>query len=133
MPVMRDVFARIGPAVRLPGPPPGILAASGKSLPPPLRLVGTGGAAPGAGPKPEIVFPPNVAHVELGLAEGVDADLALKVRNGEPPFTWYVDGAPVLRGLFDRQASWRPGEAGFVDISVVDASGAAASSRVFVE
>lgn len=133
VPVMRDVFARIGPGVRLPGPPPGILAASGKALPPPLRMVGVAGARPGEGPKPEITFPPNAAHVELGLAEGKAYDLSLKVRNGAPPFTWYVDGAPVLRGLYDRQARWRPTEPGFVDISVVDAKGAAASSRVFVE
>ena len=42
------------------------------------------------------VFPPDAAHVELGLAEGAAADLSLKVRNGAPPFTWYVDGAPVV-------------------------------------
>ncbi|GGD12167.1 penicillin-binding protein 1C [Aureimonas glaciei] len=134
VPVMRDVFARIGPPVRLPGPPPGILAAAGRNLPPPLRLVGSSATRPGsAGPAPEIVFPPDAAHVELGLAEGAAADLSLKVRNGAPPFTWYVDGAPVVRGQFDRQASWAAKEPGFVDISVVDSAGAAASSRVFVD
>ncbi|BDA83664.1 penicillin-binding protein 1C [Aureimonas sp. SA4125] len=133
VPVMRDVFARIGPAVRLPGPPPGILAAAGRNLPPPLRIVGASAARPGGGPAPEIVFPPNAAHVELGLAEGATADLSLKVRNGAPPFTWYVDGAPVVQGQFDRQASWHAREPGFIDISVVDSAGAAASSRVFVD
>lgn len=134
VPVMQDVFARIGPAVALPGPPPGILAASGRNLPPPLRMVGGNGlgAAPSSGPRPEIVFPPDAAHVEVGLADGPGTDLSLKVRNGQPPFTWYVDGAPILRGLFDRQAAWKPAEAGFIDISVVDSAGAAASSRVFV-
>lgn len=133
VPVMRDVFARLGLPVRLPGPPPGILAATGKSLPPPLRIVGAKGRPRESGPRPEIVFPPNAAHVELGLAAGGSDGLSLKVRDGAPPFTWYVDGAPVVRGRFDRQAKWLPEEPGFVEISVVDSSGAAASARVFVE
>lgn len=133
-PVMRDVFARIGPAVRLPGPPPGILAAGGSGLPPAMRRLGAGGGVPGlAAGRLEIVFPPDAAHVEIGFGEGAASDLFLKVRNGTPPFTWYVDGVPTARGLFERRAAWRPRETGFVDISVVDAGGAAASSRVFVE
>ncbi|KQT55250.1 MULTISPECIES: penicillin-binding protein 1C [unclassified Aureimonas] len=133
VPVMRDVFARIGPPARLPGPPAGILAAAGKALPPPMRMVGRTGLSGATPLRPEIVFPPNAARIETGLGEGGTAGLSLKVRNGQPPFTWYVDGAPVVRALFDRQASWAPREPGFVDISVIDATGAAASSRVFVE
>ncbi|KAB0682533.1 penicillin-binding protein 1C [Aureimonas leprariae] len=132
VPVMRDVFARLGPAKRLPGPPPGILAAAGRRLPPAMRKVGGGIDAAGAD-RPEIVFPPNDTKVELGLADGAASDLSLKVRNGTPPFTWVIDGMPALTGLFDRQAAWRPQEPGFVTISVVDAKGAAASSRVFVD
>lgn len=133
VPVMRDVFARIGPPARLPGPPAGILAAAGKALPPPMRMVGRAGSSAASVLKPEIVFPPNASRIETGLSEGGSAGLSLKVRNGQPPFTWYVDGAPVVRALFDRQASWSPSEPGFVDISVIDSTGAAASSRVFVE
>jgi penicillin-binding protein 1C len=133
VPVMRDVFARIGPPARLPGPPAGILAAAGKALPPPMRMVGQAGPSATAALKPEIVFPPNATRIETGLEEGASAGLSLKVRNGQPPFTWYVDGAPVVRALFERQASWKPRETGFVEISVIDATGAAASSRVFVE
>ncbi|WP_062205115.1 penicillin-binding protein 1C [Aureimonas sp. AU12] len=136
-PVMRDVFARIGPATRLPGPPPGILAASGSQpLPPAMRRLRAGGAGASAD-APEIVFPPNAARIELGLGQSGNArgvsDLALKLRNGKPPFTWYIDGRPALRGLYDRQAAWHPSEPGFVEISVVDAAGAAASTRVFLE
>ena len=54
-------------------------------------------------------------------------------RYGQPPFTWYVDGRPVARDALQRQARWRPLEPGFVDISVVDAMGAAARSRVFLD
>ncbi|WP_182084038.1 penicillin-binding protein 1C [Aureimonas sp. ME7] len=131
VPVMRDVFARIGPAVRLPGPPPGIMASAAR-LPPAMRhLSAKGGRA--KADAPEIVFPPNAARVELGLAGGQGADLDLKVRNGRPPFTWYVDGRAALTGLFGRQAVWHPREPGFVEISVVDAAGGAATTRVFLE
>ncbi|WP_102957744.1 penicillin-binding protein 1C [Mangrovicella endophytica] len=139
VPIMHDVFARIGPVERLPGPPPGILAAAGNGLPPPMRRVGRAAAKARDGLGPEIVFPPNGANVEAGFAEvGAGAgmavtDLPLKVRNGRPPFTWYVDGAPVAQSVLQRQASWQPHEAGFVDISVVDAAGAAARARVLVK
>ena len=133
VPVMHDVFARVGPVERLAGPPPGILASAGAGLPPPLRRVGRAAEQKLSGLAPEIVFPPNAAHVELGLRDGSAAELALKVRNGRPPFTWYVDGLPVDRNELRRQSSWRASEPGFVDISVVDGAGAAASSRVFVE
>ena len=191
LPVLRDVFARIGPVTRLPGPPPGILASAGGGLPPPMRRVGRAAELLQAGLKPEIVFPPNDARIELGLgtkggnggmvtggrtvgarpaglsssepelaatpgqggqpsagssdrnadrslnaADGDDAagaDLYLKVRNGKPPFTWYVDGRPVARDALERQARFRAHEAGFLDIFVVDANGAAARSRAFVD
>ena len=183
LPVLRDVFARIGPVTRLAGPPPGILASAGGGLPPPMRRVGRAAELLEAGLKPEIVFPPNDARIELGLAtttvadstaisgqlpdtdavsagppallsasrqkpgpapgvvsaSGADtagktgADLYLKVRNGKPPFTWYVDGLPVVRDEMERQARFRAREPGFLDIFVVDANGAAARSRAFVD
>ncbi|MCP3054874.1 penicillin-binding protein 1C [Aurantimonas marianensis] len=132
-PVMRDVFARLGPVTRLPGPPPGILASAGGGLPPPMRRIGRAAELMQAGLRPEIVFPPNAARVEIGLGRGQGADLFLKVRNGRPPFTWYVDGRPVVRDALERQSNWRASEPGFVDIAVVDAAGAAARSQVFVE
>ncbi|MBB4004171.1 penicillin-binding protein 1C [Aurantimonas endophytica] len=136
VPVMQDVFARLGSPARLAGPPPGILASAGSGLPPPLRRMGRAAERAEAGLKPEIVFPPNAARVEIGFGEGGSAGtgtLPLKVRNGRPPFTWYVDGRPVTLGTLDRQSSWQPAEPGFLSISVVDATGAAAATRVFVE
>ncbi|HEX2018434.1 MAG TPA: penicillin-binding protein 1C [Aurantimonas sp.] len=134
VPVMRDVFARLGPVARLAGPPPGILASAGGGLPPPLRRMGRAAERVEAGLKPEIVFPPNAARVEIGFGEArAGGTLPLKVRNGRPPFTWYVDGRPVAQGTLERQASWQPTEPGFLSISVVDGTGAAAATRVFVE
>ncbi|WP_244497051.1 penicillin-binding protein 1C [Aureimonas sp. D3] len=133
VPIMRDVFARIGPPVRLPGPPPGIQTSANR-LPPAMRHVASKGLGTRGG-GPEILFPPNAAHIELGLGDGVGsgAALSLKLRNGRPPFTWYVDGRATLSGLFERQATWRPREPGFVTISVVDAAGSAATTRVFLD
>ncbi|UIJ70668.1 penicillin-binding protein 1C [Aurantimonas sp. HBX-1] len=136
VPVMQDVFARLGSPARLAGPPPGILASAGGGLPPPLRRMGRAAERVAEGLKPEIVFPPNAARVEIGFGEGGavgTGTLPLKVRNGRPPFTWYVDGRPVTLGALQRQSSWRPAEPGFLSISVVDATGAAAATRVFVE
>ncbi|WP_372338774.1 penicillin-binding protein 1C [Mangrovibrevibacter kandeliae] len=133
VPVMRDVFARLGPLTRLPGPPPGILAAAGDGLPPPLRRIGAAAALKRGGLVPEITFPIDASRVELGLDSGAPSDLFLKVRNGRPPFTWYVDGAPVARNELRHQAVWHPIEPGFVTISVVDATGAASRSRVFLQ
>lgn len=160
LPVLHDVFSRLGPVERLPGPPPGILASAGGNLPPPMRRVGRAAMAASASSRPEIVFPPNDTRIEIGLGEAVaalgrqddaafvgqesgageasrtgagGADLFLKVRDGKPPFTWFVDGVPVARDALTRQSQVRLTEPGFVDILVLDAAGGAARSSVFVE
>ncbi|WAP71184.1 penicillin-binding protein 1C [Jiella pelagia] len=133
VPVMHDVFARIGPVTRLAGPPPGILASAGAGLPPPLKRVGRAAERRQAGLKPEIVYPPAGSRIELSDGARSAAPLYLKVRNGRPPFTWYVDGLPVDRDQLLRQSTFQPTEPGFLAISVVDATGAAASAEVFVK
>ena len=53
------------------------------------------------------------------LAPGASgAPLALKVRGGQPPFTWYVGGRPALSGVFGREAAYPLASVGFADISV---------------
>ncbi|MEM7565727.1 MAG: penicillin-binding protein 1C [Pseudomonadota bacterium] len=127
VPVLRDVFARLGPPARLPGPPPGILASSGAGLPPAMRRVGRAAGPSQAHNGPQIVFPPDAARVEVG---GLGGTLALKARDGRPPYTWYVDGAPITDGEAGGQTLWRAGEPGFVEIAVVDSAGAADRARV---
>ncbi len=133
-PILVDVFARLGPSVPLPPAPPGVLIAGNAQLPPPLRRVegraATGLAAAGA---PEIAYPPDGARIELGLSGGSRAEVALKVRNGTPPFTWFADGAPVGQEPFARTARWSPVGPGFVTLSVVDGHGGAARAAVFLE
>ncbi len=133
-PVLVEVFARLGPMTPLPPSPPGILSTTSAELPPPLRRVQDPRAASRGGVHaPQIAYPPEGAHVELGLGGGRAADLVLRVRDGVPPFTWFVDGAPVVREPYARTARWAPDGPGYVAISVVDARGAAARVNVFLE
>ncbi|MBK8636787.1 MAG: penicillin-binding protein 1C [Chromatiaceae bacterium] len=126
-PLLIDAFARLGPRQPLPPAPPGVLHTTTAKLPPPLRQVG--GSAATAGPR--IAFPP--AGARLALAPGGEAELTLKVRDGQPPFTWFADGAPIAREPYARATHWRPAGPGFVSLAVVDAEGRSSRVRVFLE
>jgi len=78
---------------------------------------------------PEISFPPDGAVVTLPKPEDADHFIALKVTGGRAPFTWLLDGAVL--GNFGRydQTTIAPGE-GFARITVIDADGNSATSRV---
>lgn len=133
-PILFEVFARLGPHTPLPAAPPGILHASSAELPPPLRRVQDPHSdALGGADAPQIAYPPHGARVDLGLSQGRPADLALRVRQGVPPFTWFVDDAPVVREPYARTAHWTPAGSGYVRIAVVDARGRSAQVSVFVE
>ncbi|MEY6434276.1 penicillin-binding protein 1C, partial [Thioalkalicoccus limnaeus] len=82
---------------------------------------------------PEIAYPPDGAQIALGLDRATPAALPLKVRNGLPPFIWYVDGAAVARSPYGRPADWHPTSPGFATIAVVDARGRASRVRVLLE
>jgi len=130
-PVLIDLFGRLDARAPLPGPPTGILTVSTAELPPPLRHVGglrTQGSASAA---PDIAFPPHGAR--LALAGGEGATLALKVRDGSPPFTWFANGAPVAREPYARSTRWRPDGPGYTTIFVVDATGRSSRVHVFLD
>ncbi len=138
-PLLFEAFGRLGGEhVPLSAPPPGVLTVSNAELPLPLRRL----RQPAAGPlvahsSPEIAFPPDGARVDLGLAADMNrpnaAGLALKVRNGTPPFTWLVNGRPLDATPYERAASWRPDGPGFISISVIDAQGNSDRARVFLQ
>ena len=143
-PLLFEAFGRLGgERVALSPPPPGLLTVSNAELPLPLRRLRRPGAGPPAArPGPEIAFPPDGARVDLGLAAGMNrpgtaglalAGLALKVRNGTPPFTWLVNGRPLDTTAYERAASWRPDGPGFISISVIDARGNSDRVRVFLQ
>ena len=103
-----------------------MLTVAHADLPPPLARVRARGDR--IGPRgPEIVYPPDGARVDLA-----GMPLAVKIRDGAPPFTWLVNGAPVGTGGIEREIA-APAAAGFVAIAVIDAEGRAARARVVVE
>ena len=134
-PILFEAFDRVGPQrAPLRRAPPGVLAASSTAaLPLPLRTFRRPGEAVFEQKKddPEIAYPRDGVAVDLGIALGEPAPLVIKVRNGAPPFTFYVNGAPIARDPFARSRTWMPDGPGFVTLSVVDRDGK--SDRVTVK
>ena len=134
-PLMFEAFGRLKtePAP-LPPPPEEALTLTNPELPQPLRRFrARGRLIEPEHPEPEIAFPPDGARVDLGIAHGRGQPLVVKIRDGVPPFTWLIDGAPVAAFPWDREVSWTPPGPGFVAISVIDGHGASARAQVFVE
>jgi penicillin-binding protein 1C len=135
-PILFDAFDRLGMKVTpLPAAPPGAIAdVSTSALPEPLRRFRHPGEDIAArDPLPEIAFPREGVHVDLGLAEGSAAPLVVKVRNGAPPFIFLANGVPFGRSRFARSESYTPDGPGFVTISVIDGKGRSTRVTVFVE
>ena len=109
--------------------------ASAADLPPPLQRLRRDAPKPGRDATQElrIAFPPDGARVDLDLAQGASARLALKALGGTPPLLWFVNGAPIGAPQARRQSEWRPDGAGFAEVSVVDAKGATDSIVVRLE
>ncbi len=126
-PVLFEAFALQKPQLdRLPPSPPGTLIVGHALLPQPLKRFRTRDAAiTGTEDAPELAFPPNGARV---ATDGLG--LAVKVRDGRPPFTWLADGLPVLTRSYDRAATIDVAGPGFVTLSVIDSDGRSARSRI---
>ncbi|MEX2502515.1 MAG: hypothetical protein WD336_09070, partial [Trueperaceae bacterium] len=119
-PLLFEVFARLGKApVALPPMPPGTLLATNAELPAPLQRFGTRQARTEDAPR--LTFPPDGAAL-VPMAGGVPA----RVERGRAPFTWFANGAPVVRASFEREARLALEGPGFVTLSVVDAEGRSA-------
>mgnify|MGYP001824064958 CR=1 FL=1 len=138
-PVLFDGFARSGLKLEpLPSAPAGAVHISAADLPAALRRF----TAPDAG-LPQvglhesalhIVYPPDGAHVDLGLASGRAAQpLMLKLQGGRAPFRLLANGVPVGEPLRSRSGLWHAGGVGFSRLSVIDARGRSASINVYLE
>lgn len=135
-PLLFEAFARIGPErVALKAAPRGVLKTTSAKLPEPLRRFRHPRQQIAArDAEPEIAYPRDGVRVDLGLGgDAKSVPLAIKVRYGEPPFTWLINGAPVARTGFERSASWIPDGVGFVTISVIDAAGHSDRVTVFLQ
>jgi penicillin-binding protein 1C len=129
-PILFDAFARTGdlPEKLPPAPKGAILAASGK-LPPPLQRFGADPIGTRNAGAVRIMFPPNGARLELGLANGRPEPVALKIAGGVEPLTIMVNGVPQERGA-GRTVFFDPKGPGFVRLTVVDGKGTADSVLV---
>lgn len=122
-PLLFELFDRIGAErAPLPPPPPATLLLPNARLPQPLQRFRPRNAAfaetvEGA---PEITFPPDGAELESS-ADGV----VMKLREGAAPFTWLVNGAPLLVGNRGREAQLPLSGAGYFSLTVLDAKGRA--------
>nr|WP_229426765.1 penicillin-binding protein 1C [Microvirga alba] len=137
-PILFDAYGRLGTEPEALAIPPFALQATTATLPPPLRHVRKDvpkTVASTVQAPLKIAFPLDGSRVDLGFAQVAEekASLVLKASGGVPPLTWMVDGAPVETGTLRREASWRPGGAGFVRLSIIDAKGATDSVLVRVE
>lgn len=126
-PLLFEAFSRVTPKIEPLGPPPpGTLMVSHAALPAPLREFRSRGAvfAPPKG-QPELAFPPDGATVETA-----GGPLAVKIRDGRPPFTVIANGTPVLVASHARETMLELPAPGHILLSVIDAEGQAARARV---
>ena len=78
---------------------------------------------------PEIIFPRN--GVEVFMASD-NRGFALAARGGGADYRWYVDGEPLDREKLGGRVIWKPDQAGFYNLTVVDKNGRSARSKVRV-
>ncbi len=138
-PVLFDGFARSGLKLEpLPSAPAGAVRIEAADLPVALRrFTAPDAGLPQLGPHDaalHIVYPPDGAHVDLGLASGKAVQpLMLKLQGGRAPFRLLANGVPVAEPLRSRSGLWDARGVGFSRLSVVDARGRSASINVYLE
>jgi penicillin-binding protein 1C len=138
-PILFEAFAKSGVAITaLPGAPAGAVRISQAQLPISQRrfAVTSSGLLSSSSrePAPQIVYPPEGARVELGVALGGELmPLALKLQGGRAPFRWLANGKLLPETTRRRTSQWVPDGGGYSTLTVIDAVGRAASVRVFVE
>ena len=137
-PILFDGFARSGlAAVPLGRAPAGTFRSKPDELPVTMVRFATNedglpaAAAAPVEPPPQIIFPPDGAHVDLTGSDR--APLVLKLQGGRAPFRWLANGKPLAGVERRRTATWLPGGTGFSTLTVIDAAGRAATVKVFVE
>jgi penicillin-binding protein 1C len=110
-------------------PPEALFALNAAQLPPALQRFSPRAVNPGLAretPPPSIAFPPDGATLELAADE---PPLLLKSSGGVAPLRWLIDGVPLAIAERD-QTEWQPAAEGFVRVTVIDAQGRAATSKV---
>lgn len=137
-PMLFEGFAKSGIATTpLPRPPSGAMRIAQGQLPISQRrfAINPSGllATSGREPAPQIVYPPEGAHVDLGAKSGDLSPLMLKLQGGRAPFRWLANGKPLPDLSRRRTNQWMPDGGGYSKLTVIDAMGRAASVGVFVD
>jgi penicillin-binding protein 1C len=115
--------------------PAGVLVATNAALPAGLqRFEGRGSFANAslAADMPRIAFPVDGATLQLSAAGGYQS-LPLEASGGKMPLLWLVNGKPVDSMPFRRKAEWEPDGGGAARITVIDATGQAASAEIWIK
>jgi penicillin-binding protein 1C len=71
---------------------------------------------------PTLIFPIDDTAVELEKRGNDFKAIPLTVTGGMRPYTWLIDGKPLL-ATWQQKQSWTPAKAGYYTIAVVDANG----------
>ncbi len=137
-PILFEALAKSGIATTpLPRPPAGALRIAQTDLPISQRrfAVNANGllVTSGREPSPQIIYPPEGAHVDLGAKAGDLTPLMLKLQGGRAPFRWLANGKPLPDLSRRRTQSWMPDGGGYSKLTVIDSMGRAASVGVFVD
>ncbi len=137
-PILFEGFAKSGIATTpLPRPPSGAIRIAKQDLPVSQRrfALNASGLLVNSSREsaPQIVYPPEGAHVDLGAKNGDLSPLVLKVQGGRAPFRWLANGKPLPDLSRRRTNQWLPDGAGYSKLTVIDAMGRAASVGVFID
>lgn len=131
-PVMLRVFEFLPsePAGTKPPPADALVVNSAEQLPPSLQRFAPHRVMAGLArksPPPVIAFPPDGAVVELNEK---DPALVLRADGGSRPLRWVIDGTPLPAVDSHAQTEWIPKGEGFSRVTVIDADGRAATSKI---
>ena len=73
--------------------------------------------------KPSLLFPIDNTVVSLKDDAGQPTSIPLSIAGGKRPYTWFVDGQPLVLNNWKQKHFWQPQQPGFYKISVMDAEG----------
>ena len=133
-PVLHDIFDLLpGMDERFAPPPPdGVLLARTDQLPPPMRRLGRRDVGVAADDGIAIAFPMDGAVLEVRGTEKGLAGLQLRANGGRKPLRWLIEGRPIPSAPFRRSVLWSPDGEGQARITVVDAAGRTATTKVWL-
>ncbi|MDR9761049.1 penicillin-binding protein 1C [Rhizobium redzepovicii] len=137
-PILFEGFAKSGIATTpLPRPPAGAVRIALSELPISQRRFALNASgllvASGREAAPQIVYPPEGAHIDLGAGAGDLSPLMLKLQGGRAPFRWLANGKPLPDLSRRRTQQWLPDGGGYSKLTVIDSAGRAASVGVFID